>query len=154
MIQLDRIEDSQGINLDNTDKSKECKICHYNYFDDGFKSDSKTCYRCDWGIKSFGNFAIIHVHNFSYIFFMFDMTEEDVIEFIKDFELEDKFEKLLQHEGIGIQKELTLIKQMHQKNVCFVIIGILKILNLNFNQMSVINVVSDLSFRKQKTLQH
>ena len=85
---------------------------------------------------------------------MFDMTEEDVIEFIKDFELEDKFEKLLQHEGIGIQKELTLIKQMHQKNVCFVIIGILKILNLNFNQMSVINVVSDLSFRKQKTLQH
>ena len=98
MIQLDRIEDSQGIDLDNTDKSKECTICHYNYFDDGFKSDSKTCYRCDCGIKSFVNFAIIHVHNFSYIFFMFDMTEEDVIEFIKDFELEDKFETLLQFE--------------------------------------------------------
>ena len=31
------------------------------------------------------------------------------------------------------QKELTLIKQVHQKNVCFVIIGILKMLDLNLN---------------------
>ena len=31
MIHLDRIEDSEGIDLDKTDKSKECKICHYNY---------------------------------------------------------------------------------------------------------------------------
>ena len=35
MILLDRIEDSEGIDLDKTDKSKECKICHYNYFDNG-----------------------------------------------------------------------------------------------------------------------
>ena len=62
MTQLDRIEDSEGIDLDKTDKSKECKIYHYNYFDKGFKSDpKKICNRCDWGIKSFGNFAIIHV---------------------------------------------------------------------------------------------
>ena len=33
MILLDRIEDSEGIDLDKTDKSKECKIFHYNYFD-------------------------------------------------------------------------------------------------------------------------
>ena len=32
MIHLDRIEHSDGIDLDKTDKSKECKICHYNYF--------------------------------------------------------------------------------------------------------------------------
>ena len=30
MMQIDRIEDSEGIDLDKTDKSKECKICHYN----------------------------------------------------------------------------------------------------------------------------
>ena len=30
------------------------------------------------------------------------------------------------------QKEATLIKQVHQKNVCFVIIGILKMLDLKF----------------------
>ena len=39
------------------------------------------------------------------------------------------------------QKELTLIKQVHQKNVCFVIIGILKMLDLNLNHMFVIDVM-------------
>ena len=38
------------------------------------------------------------------------------------------------------QKELTLIKQVHQKNVCFVIIGTLKMLDLNSNRMFVTNV--------------
>ena len=39
------------------------------------------------------------------------------------------------------QKELTLIKQANQKNVCFVIIGNLKTLDLNSNHMFVINVM-------------
>ena len=46
------------------------------------------------------------------------------------------------------QKELTLIKQVHQKNVCFVIIGILKMLDLNLNRMFVINVTMFLSIKK------
>ena len=41
MIQLPKIEDSKGIDLNKTDKSKERKICYYNYFNNGFKSDSK-----------------------------------------------------------------------------------------------------------------
>ena len=118
MIHLDRIEDSERIDLDKTDKSKECKICHYNYFDNGFKSDSKICNRCDWGIKSFGNFAIIHVNYFSYRFFMFDMTEEDVMNLKQRFSMKE----------LIFQKELTFIKQTHQENVCFVIIGTLKML--------------------------
>ena len=85
MIQLDRIEDSEAIDLDKTDKSKQCKISHYNYFDNGFKFDPKICNRCDWGIQYFGNFVIKYVHDLSYRFCMFDMTEEDVIEFIKKF---------------------------------------------------------------------
>ena len=39
------------------------------------------------------------------------------------------------------QKELTLIKQMHQKNVYFVIIGILKMLDFSLNYMFIINVM-------------
>ena len=35
------------------------------------------------------------------------------------------------------QKELTLIKQVHQKNVCFVIIGTLKMFDLNLNMFAV-----------------
>ena len=110
MIQLDRIEDSEGIDLEKTDKSKECKICHYNDFDNGFKSDSKIFNRCDLGIKSFGNLAIIHVNVYSYRFFMFDMTEEDVIEFIKDFESDDEFETTLQYEKIDVSEGIDIHK--------------------------------------------
>ena len=39
------------------------------------------------------------------------------------------------------QKELILIKQVHQNNVFFVIIGTLKMLGLNFNPMFVMNVM-------------
>ena len=38
------------------------------------------------------------------------------------------------------QKELMLTKQVYQKNVSFVIIGILKMLDLNLNHIFVINV--------------
>ena len=92
-------------------------------------------------MKSFRNFAIIHVNNFSYRFFIFDMTEEDVIEFIKDFEPDDEFETT------KFLEELTLIKEVHQKSVCFVIIGTLKTLNLNFSKIFVINIILDVSFQ-------
>ena len=39
------------------------------------------------------------------------------------------------------QKELTIIIPVYQKNVCFVIIGILNMLDLNSNRMFVINVM-------------
>ena len=56
------------------------------------------------------------------------MTEEDGIELIKGFELNEllicwSVKKLM------FLKELTLIIQVHQINVCFVIIGILKMLD-------------------------
>ena len=37
------------------------------------------------------------------------------------------------------QKELALIKQLHQKNVCFVINDALKMLDLNLNHTFVMN---------------
>ena len=42
-------------------------------------------------------------------------------------------------DALMFQKELTLIKQVHQKNVCFAIIGTLKMLDLDSNHMFVIN---------------
>ena len=129
MIQFDRIEDSEGIDLHKTDKSKECKICHHNYSDNCYKSDLKICNTCDWGIKSFGNFAIIHVNDFSYRFFMFDMTEEDAIEFVKDFEPNDGFKTTLQYEridaseGIDIHKTNTSKECMLCHYWCFEDVG-------------------------------
>ena len=38
MLQYERINISEGIDFDNSDKSKECLICHYTYFKDiGYK---------------------------------------------------------------------------------------------------------------------
>ena len=52
------------------------------------------------------------------------------------------------------QKELTFIKQMHKENVCFVIIDALNMLNLNLSQIYVMNVVLDISLKKQKELKY
>ena len=51
MIQLHKIEDPEGIDLNKTDKSRECQICYYNNFNNSFRSDSKICNECDWEIK-------------------------------------------------------------------------------------------------------
>ena len=51
------------------------------------------------------------------------------------------------------QKKLILIKQVYQEDV-FVIIGILKMLELNLSHMFVINVVLDVSFQKEKELKY
>ena len=86
MIEVEKIEDSKGIDLYKADKSKECEVSHYSYWSNSFKSHSKVCNSCNWGIESFGSFAIITVNDVDYRFFMFDMTEEDVIDITKKFE--------------------------------------------------------------------
>ena len=48
--------------------------------------------------------------------------------------------KMLQDKKLTFKKELTLLKQIRQKIVCFVIIGTLKMLDLILNHISVINV--------------
>ena len=79
---------------------------------------------------------------------MFDLTEEDAIEFIKDFEPYDESETSFQHEKIDISEGLTLTKQVYQDNVCFVIIGTLKMLGLNLSHMFVVSITLDVSFQK------
>ena len=44
--------------------------------------------------------------------------------------------------GLMFQKELILIKQMHQNNICFAIIGILEILVINLNPAFVMVVLT------------
>ena len=51
-----------------------------------------------------------------------------------------ELQKCYNAKKLMFQKELTRIKQVHQKNVCFVIIGTLMMLDLNLNCMFVINV--------------
>ena len=49
--------------------------------------------------------------------------------------------KMLEYEKVDISEGSDISKTVASKNLCFVIIGISKILDLNFNQMFVINVI-------------
>ena len=47
MLEYNRIDISEGIDINKTNASKECKICHYWYFKDiGFKYEPHLCNGC------------------------------------------------------------------------------------------------------------
>ena len=47
MLQYGRIDVSEGIDVDRTNKSKECMLCHYWYFGDVcYKFQSYLCNAC------------------------------------------------------------------------------------------------------------
>ena len=47
MLYFDRIDVSEGIDVNKTNASKECDICHYWYFlNYSFKFQSNVCNRC------------------------------------------------------------------------------------------------------------
>ena len=65
MLEYDRIDISEGIDVNNTSLSKECDICHYQYFKDvGFKYENYLCNVCHDLMQkaiSFNNVAIVYV---------------------------------------------------------------------------------------------
>ena len=70
MLEYDRIDISEGIEINKTNKSKECMLCHYWYFLD--KNFSYGPYLCDgcYNIMQksidFKNIAIVYVKGIAY----------------------------------------------------------------------------------------
>ena len=48
MLYYDRIDISEGIDLSKSNKSKECLICHYWFFNHGFKFQDCVCNGCQF----------------------------------------------------------------------------------------------------------
>ena len=47
MLQYDKIDVSEGIDVNKSSASKECVLCHYWFFKDiGFKSEEHVCNGC------------------------------------------------------------------------------------------------------------
>ena len=74
MLKYNRIDISEGIDVNKTDRSKECMFCHYWYFLN--KNFSYGPYTCDvWydivqRSTDFENIAIVHIKKRTYrIFF-------------------------------------------------------------------------------------
>ena len=47
MLRYQKIDVSEGIDVNKTSASKECELCHYWFFKDiGFKFEERVCNRC------------------------------------------------------------------------------------------------------------
>ena len=70
MLYYDRIDISEGIDVNKTSKSKGCDICHYWYFlSKGFKFQSYICNRCHGLLMmsmNLNNIAILNIKNADY----------------------------------------------------------------------------------------
>ena len=70
MLEYDRIDISEGIDMDKTTKSKECDICHYWYFlDKNFNYEKYLCNGCHDLVQktmSFNDVAIVTIKGNDY----------------------------------------------------------------------------------------
>ena len=94
MIEYERINISERIDVDKTNKSKECKFCHYWYF--LHKNFSYGPYICDdcynfsQKSKDFKNIAIVHFKKNTYRIYFLCMSKHKAKKLIKKFDLIDK----------------------------------------------------------------
>ena len=83
MLEYERIDVSEGIDVNETNWSKECDICHYWYFKDiGFKYEPYLCNGChDLMQKAMGfnNIAIVHIKENTYRIHFWYMNIDDAI---------------------------------------------------------------------------
>ena len=94
MLKYDRIDISEGIDVNKTNESKECKFCHHWHFlNKTFSYGQYTCVGCyDIGQKSthFTNVAIVHIKKSTYRIYFQHMNKHKAKKLIKKFDPIDK----------------------------------------------------------------
>ena len=70
MLEYDRIDIPEEIDINKTNASKECDICHYWYFlDKGFKYEPNFCNGCHYLMQkdlNFNDVVIVSVKKINY----------------------------------------------------------------------------------------
>ena len=94
MLEYDRIDISEGIDVNKTSASKEFNICHYWYFKDiGFKYEPYLCNGCHDLMQKATNFndiAMVYVKENAYRIHFWYMNKDDAISIMKNSNLVDK----------------------------------------------------------------
>ena len=94
MIQYERIDVSEEININKTGASKECMICHYWHFKDiGYTYEPYVCNGChDISIMAYELkiIAILNVKGVDYRCALWNMTKNDAINMLGNSKLDDK----------------------------------------------------------------
>ena len=98
MLEYNRIDVSQGIDVNNTNLSKECDICHYCYFKDiSFKYEPYLCngyHDLMQKAMSFNNVAIVYVKGSAYRIHFCYMSKDDAMNIMNGSNLVDKMDVL------------------------------------------------------------
>ena len=83
MVEYDRIDIWEGIDVNETSESKECEICHYWCFKDiGFRYEPYLCNGCHDLMQkamSFNDVAIVYVKESAHRIQFWYMSENDAI---------------------------------------------------------------------------
>ena len=94
MIQYERIDISEGIDFNETNKSVECMICHYWYFKDvGFKYQPYVCNRClDFSmiVQDLNDFLILKVKGVDYRCYLVGIDKKCAICLLNNSVLDNK----------------------------------------------------------------
>ena len=94
MLQYNRIDVSEGIDINKRSKSKECKIFHYWYFKDiGFKFEPYLCNSCHGLMQkalNFNNNAIVYFKASVYRIHFWYMSKDYAINIMNNSNLIDK----------------------------------------------------------------
>ena len=94
MPQYERIDVSEGIDLNKSDKSKECMICYYwNFKDIGYKYEPYVCngfHDLSMVVYELKNIAILNVKGVDYRCYVFDMSKIDAINLLNYSVLDNK----------------------------------------------------------------
>ena len=79
MLHYERIDISEEIDFDKSDKSKQCMICHYWYFKDiGYKYETHVCNKCNdllMVVYDLKNFMILNKRGVDYRCYMGRMMQ-------------------------------------------------------------------------------
>ena len=83
MLEYERIDISEGIDVNKTNLSKECDICHYWYFKDiGFKYQPYLCngfHDLMQKAMDFNNIGIVCIKGSAYRIHFWYMSQDDAI---------------------------------------------------------------------------
>ena len=86
MLEYDRIDVSERIDINKTNSSKECNVCHYWHFKDiGFKYEPYLCNGCN-----FNDVAIVSVKRSDQRIHFWYMNKDHVKNIMKNSYLDEK----------------------------------------------------------------
>ena len=93
MLYYDIIDISKGIDPTKSNKSRECMICHYWFFNQEFKFQYYVCNGCHnltMLSVNISDIAIITVKNVDYRCIMYNINKSEAINLLENYVLEDR----------------------------------------------------------------